>query len=410
MEQKLVNINKIREDFPILKTKVNGKPLIYFDNAATSQKPIKVIKAINEFYENYNANVHRGISTLSQIASEKYEEARIKIARFINAKSKEIIFVRNATEGLNIIAQTYARQKLKENDVIILTEMEHHSNIVPWQIVAREKNLKLVFIPITREGALDLKNLDSLLKKAKLISLTQVSNVLGVINPIKEIIKKAHENNVIVVIDAAASAPHLKIDVKDLDVDFLAFSSHKMLGPTGVGVLYAKKELFDSLEPLFSGGGAIKEVTLEKTTYADVPERFEAGTPNIADVIAFGSAVDYINGIGIEIIKEYEKELTKYALEKLRGIKGIKMYGPLNEKQKIGIISFNLADIHPHDLNSILDEEGIIVRSGHHCCQPLMHKLGIQGTVRISFSIYNTKEEIDFLIKALERAKKVFRV
>ena len=406
-----LNVNEIRKDFPILSQIVNGKQLVYFDNAATSQKPVQVINTIKQYYEEYNSNVHRGLHTLSDIATQRYEEARKKVARFVNANHKEVIFVRNATEGINLVANSFGRKFVNKNDIILLTEMEHHSNLVPWQLLAKEKNAKLEFIPITEDGLLDLKKVFELLKKKpKILAITHVSNVLGTINSVKEIIKEAHKNNVVVLIDAAQSVPHMNVDVKDLDCDFLVFSGHKMTGPTGIGVLYGKRELLEKMEPMFGGGDMIKEVHYTSATWNDLPWKFEAGTPNISGAIGLGAAVDYLNNIGMEKIYEYERELTKYAIEKLSKVKGINIYGTKNNELRTGVISFNLADIHAHDLTTVLDEEGIAIRSGHHCAMPLIEKLGIAAAARASFYFYNTFEEVDKLIEALERARKVFRL
>ncbi|HLC85741.1 MAG TPA: cysteine desulfurase [Candidatus Nanoarchaeia archaeon] len=409
-----MDITNLRKDFPILKRKINGKDLIYLDSAATTQRPSSVIEAIKEFYENNNANINRGIHTLGDEATRMYEETRKKVAAFINANYKEIVFVRNATEAINLVVHAYVKPKLKENDVILLTEMEHHANLVSWQIIAKEKRAKIEYIPITEEGELDIKKAKEMLaKKPRFLALTHISNVLGTINPVKEIIKIAHDNEVEVLIDGAQSVPHMKTDVKDLDCDFLAFSSHKMLGPTGVGILYGKKHLLEKMEPLFGGGDMIKEVHFDHFVADDIPSRFEAGTPNIADVIAFAKAIEYLEKTGMKNVEEHDKEITKYALEKLSKIKNIKVYGPKSGKERGALVAFNSYDnegrmIHAHDLATIIDEQGICMRAGHHCAMPLHEKLDIPASARISFYIYTTKEEIDMFIQALENVKKIF--
>ncbi|RMF32190.1 MAG: cysteine desulfurase [Candidatus Nitrosothermus koennekii] len=408
-----MNVEKIREDFPILKRKVrNGKPLIYLDNAATTQKPKQVINALKKYYTYYNANVHRAAYQLSEEATAAYEETRDKVAKFINADREEIIFVRNATEALNLVAYTWGRKNIKKNDRVVITEFEHHSNIVPWQIITKEKKANLDYIRVDEEGMLMLDDLHNFLEqdRVKLVSFSHMSNVLGTIAPAKDIVRYVHEKDIPVLIDGAQSVPHIPVDVKDLDCDFMAFSAHKMLGPTGVGVLYAKKEILEDMPPFLGGGDMIKEVHKYETIYNDLPWKYEAGTPNIADVIAFGKAIDYINKIGIENMHEYEKELTEYALDRLSGIKGLEIYGTFDINKRGGVISFNLGDIHPHDLATILDEDGIAIRSGHHCAQPLMEKLDTAATSRASLYLYNTKEEIDALADALERARMIFRI
>jgi len=404
-----MNMNKIRKDFPILKRKINGKPLVYLDNAATSQKPKVVIDALNNYYKKYNANVHRGIHKLSEEATQAYEETRKKVAKFINAKSeKEIIFTKNTTEAINLVMYSLGMQ-LKAGDEIISSVMEHHSNIVPWQFL-QNFGIKLKFVDINEDGTLKLEDYEKLItENTKLITVAHVSNVLGTINPVKEISKIARKNNALFLVDAAQSVPHIKVDVQEINCDFMAFSSHKMLGPTGVGVLYGKRELLEQMKPFLYGGDMIREVSLYETKYNEVPWKFEAGTPNIADVIAFGAAIDYLEKIGMKNIEKHEKELTKYALKKLSKIKNLEIYGPKNLNQRIGVISFNLKNIHPHDVASILDQEGIAIRSGHLCAQPLMKRLNIQAAARASFYLYNTKQEIDKLAYALLKVKRVFR-
>mgnify|MGYP001568082158 CR=1 FL=1 len=406
-----IQLIDVKKDFPILNQKINGKQLVFLDSASTSQKPVVVINSIKQYYEEYNSNVHRGLYKISAIATQRYEESRKKVANFINSYPKEIIFVRNATEGINLVASSFGRKIVNKNDTVLLTEMEHHSNLVPWQLLVKGKNAKLEFIPITEDGLLDLKKgFELLRKKPKILAITHVSNVLGTINPIKEIIKEAHKHGVIVLVDAAQSVPHMKIDVKDLDCDFLVFSGHKMCGPTGIGVLYGKKELLEEMEPIFGGGDMIKEVQYRNATWNELPWKFEAGNPNIAGAIGLGAAIDYLNSIGIDNIHNYEKFLTKYALEKLSKVKDVKIYGPRDINVRNGVISFNLADIHAHDLTTVLDEEDIAIRSGHHCAMPLIEKLGIIAAARISFYLYNTCEDVDRLIDALEKARKVFKL
>lgn len=411
---------KIRSDFPILERKVYGKPLIYFDNAATSQKPLQVINAISDYYKTSNANVHRGVHKLSTEATEAYEAARKTVCNFINGgDSRQLIFTRNATESINLVAYSWGRKNIKKGDEILLTEMEHHSNLVPWQMLAGEVGAKLKFISVNEKGELDLNSLQSLVSsKTKLVSLVHVSNVLGTINPIKEIIEEVKKlnPNIKVLIDGAQAVPHLPISVQTLGCDFYAFTGHKMLGPTGIGALWVRKELLEEMPPFLSGGDMILEVTLEKSTYNYIPWKFEAGTPNVADSVGLASACEYLTKIGMRRVREHEISLTEYALGKLNQIKNIKIYGPEKLERRSGVISFNLVDvkggvaIHPHDLASILDGEGIAIRSGHHCAAPLMKKLNIPGAARISFHLYNTKEEIDQLIPALEKANKIFKV
>lgn len=417
----LENIDKIRADFPILKREIYGKKLIYFDNAATSQKPQLVIDAISSYYENYNANVHRGVHKLSEEATEAFEAARKKVADFINGGDKrQIIFTRNATEAINLVAFSWGRHFLKSGDEVILSEMEHHSNLIPWQILAQEYGVKLKFLRLTDSGELNWQtDLNSLVtEKTKLLALTQVSNVLGTINPVKDITQKAKETNpnIKILIDGAQAIPHLPVSVQNLGVDFYAFTAHKMLGPTGIGALWAKKELLEVLPPFLGGGDMILEVELERATYNYIPWKFEAGTPDVAGAIGWGAAVDYLAKIGMKAVREHEENLTQYALEKLQEVSGLKMYGPEDLKKRGGVISFNIINskgevaIHPHDLASVLDSEGIAIRSGHHCAQPLMKALDIPAAARISFYLYNTRDEVDLLIKALEKAKGVFHL
>ena len=400
----MLDINKIREDFPILKREVNGKPLVYLDNAATSQTPQQVIDVIVDYYQNYNANIHRGVHALSQEATDKYEVARQKIQKHFNAKSSyEIIFTSGTTHSINIVANGFTTL-LKKGDEILVSAMEHHSNIVPWQMLAERTGAVLKVIPMNLDGELRMDVFEELLSsKTKLVFCNHISNALGTINPIEEIIEKAHAVGAAVLIDGAQAAPHVKADMQKLDVDFYTVSAHKMCGPTGVGALYGKEEWLNKLPPYQGGGEMIAEVTFEKTTYADLPHKFEAGTPNICGGIAFGAALDYMNAIGFEAIAQYEHELLGYATQELLKIEGLKIYG--TAKNKTSVISFNIEGLHPYDIGSILDKLGVAVRTGHHCAQPIMDFYGIPGTVRASFSFYNTMDEVDALAKAVIRAK-----
>ncbi|MDO7598356.1 MAG: cysteine desulfurase [Flavobacteriaceae bacterium] len=399
----MFDVNNIRKDFPILSRTVNGQPLVYFDNAATSQTPNQVIDVIADYYRNYNANIHRGVHTLSQEATDAYEAARNTIKSHFNAAhAHEIIMTSGTTHSINIIASGYT-QLLKKGDELIVSAMEHHSNIVPWQMLCERTGAILKVIPMNHSGVLEMDVFNDLLcEKTKLVFVNHVSNALGTVNPIEEIIKQAHSVDAKVLIDGAQAAPHIKADVQALDVDFYVTSAHKLCGPTGVGMLYGKENILNLLPPYQGGGEMIAEVRFEKTTYADLPHKFEAGTPNIAGGIAFGAALDYMNGIGLEAIAAYEQELLDYGTDKLKAIEGVKIYG--EAPQKTAVISFNVNEIHPYDIGSILDKLGIAVRTGHHCAQPIMDFYKIPGTVRASFSFYNTKEEIDMMIKALNRA------
>ncbi len=399
----MIDVNKIRSDFPILSRKVNGQDLVYFDNAATSQTPTQVIDVIIDYYSRLNSNIHRGVHKLSQEATEAYEIARIKIQKHFNAaKPYEIILTSGTTEGINLIASGYSNL-LKPKDELIISAMEHHSNIVPWQMLCEKTGAYLKVIPMTLEGTLNMKAFGELLnKKTKLVFINHVSNALGTVNPIVEIINKAHANDAYVLIDGAQACPHIKPDLQALDVDFYVTSAHKLCGPTGVGMLYGKAELLKLLPPYQGGGEMISTVTFEKTTYADLPHKFEAGTPNIAGVIAFGAALDYMNDIGFDSIAKYENELLNYATDSLQKIDGMKIYGEAHNKT--AVISFNVGKIHPYDLGSILDQLGIAVRTGHHCAQPIMDFFEIPGTVRASFSFYNTFEEIDRFIAGVDKA------
>jgi cysteine desulfurase/selenocysteine lyase len=403
---KELDVYAIRQQFPALNRQVKGQPLVYFDNAATTQKPQVVIDALVDYYTNFNANVHRGIHTLAEEATAAFEASRDAARQFINAASREeIIFTRGTTEGINLVAYTWGRKNIQAGDEIIITEMEHHSNIVPWQILCEEKGAKLKVIP-QQEGTLLLDEYKKLLSsKTKLVSVVHVSNALGTVNPVEEIIQLAHQAGAKVMIDGAQSTVHLDIDVQAMDCDFFAFSSHKVYGPTGIGVLYAKKQLLEAMPPFQGGGEMIKEVTLEKTTYADLPYKFEAGTPNIGDAVVLKSALDYVSRIGKEKIRNHENELLAYATEQLLQLPGLRIIG--TAANKVSVVSFVINKVHPQDIGILLDNRGIAVRTGHHCAQPLMHCYGIPGTIRASFAMYNTKEEIDQLITGLQKALKL---
>jgi len=399
----MINVDKIRDDFPILKRQVHGKPLVYFDNAATSQTPQIVIDTIVDYYSNYNANIHRGVHTLSQVATDKYEEARIKIQKHFNAKEAyEIILTSGTTHSINMVASGFA-SLLNKGDEIIVSALEHHSNIVPWQMLCEKTGAILKVIPMSKDGSLQMDVYHNLLNEnTKLVFCNHVSNALGTVNPIKEIIDAAHKVNAAVLIDGAQATPHIKPDVQDLNVDFYVASAHKLCGPTGVGLLYGKQEWLEKLPPYQGGGEMIATVSFEKTTYAGLPHKFEAGTPNICGGIAFGAAIDYMNSVGFDTIAEYENELLEYGTQELLKIEGLKIFG--TSKEKTAVISFNVNEIHPYDIGSILDKLGIAVRTGHHCAQPIMDFYKIPGTIRASFSFYNTKEEIDILVAGVKRA------
>jgi len=398
-----LDVNKIRNDFPILKRKVNGYPLVYFDNAATSQKPSKVIASITDYYENYNSNIHRGVHTVSQEATDAYENARKKIQKHFNAKhSEEIILTSGTTHSINLVANGFT-SLLNGNDEILISELEHHSNIVPWQMMCEKNGAKLKVIPLKDNGELDYESfLKKLSKRTKVVFVNHVSNALGTINPIKKIISESHKQGAAVLIDGAQASSHLKADLQDLNVDFYTTSAHKLCGPTGIGMLYGKKEWLEKLPPYQGGGEMISEVTFEKTTYAELPNKFEAGTPNIVGAIGFGNALDYLNEVGFEKIEAYETELLDYATTRLKSIPNLKIYG--EAKNKTSVISFNIGELHSYDLGTILDKYGIAVRTGQHCAQPVMDFFGISGTVRASFSFYNTKEEIDYFYESLKKA------
>ncbi len=404
------DVHKIRADFPILERKLGSNvPLVYLDSTATSQKPIQVLDAMDEYYRRSNANIHRGIHALAEEATEAYESARERIAAFIGAAtSKEVIYTRNTTESINLVAQTWGRVNLQSGDVVILTEMEHHSNLVPWQILAAERNLRLEFIKVTPEGLLDLDSYAELLKlDPKIVSFTHMSNVLGTINPAREIIQLAHAAGAITLVDAAQSVPHLPVDVQELEVDFLAFSAHKMCGPTGVGILYGRRELLEAMPPFLGGGEMIKRVELRSFTNNDLPHKFEAGTPAIAEGIGLGAAVDYLSSIGMGAIEKHEQEIITYAMERLEEIPGVKVFGP-EAQHKGGVAAFTLPEAHAHDISQILDSKGVAVRAGHHCAMPLHNMFGIAATARASFYLYNTMEEVDTLVDGIYKVKQIF--
>lgn len=406
-----LDVARVREDFPILSRRVYGKPLVYLDNAATSQKPRSVIDALVQYYEGYNANIHRAVHCLGEEATEAYEQARAKVAAFINAPSPDcIIFTRNTTEAINLVAYTWGRANVREGDEILLTQMEHHSNLIPWQRLAAEKGADVRYIGLTGHQTLALDGMEGLLAaRTRLVAMTHVSNSLGTINPVEKIAAAARRNGSLFLVDGAQSAPHLKVDVQAIGCDFYAFSSHKMLGPTGVGVLYGRKDVLEAMEPFLSGGEMIRRVTFEGATWNDLPWKFEAGTPNIADVIAFGAAIDYLEGVGMDAVRAHEIELTGYALEQLGKLDDITIYGPPDARDRGGVVSFNFGELHPHDVGTVLDRHGVAIRAGHHCTQPLMRQLGIAGTARASFYLYNTPEEVDVLVEALHSARTYFR-
>lgn len=402
-----MNIHEIRKQFPILDQKVNGKQLVYFDSAATSQKPIQVIETLERYYKEYNSNVHRGVHTLGTKATDAYEGAREKVRKFINAKSmEEIIFTRGTTTALNTVAASYGLENVKESDEIVISYMEHHSNIIPWQQVAKKTGATLKYLPLQPDGTISLEDVrQTVTPNTKIVSIMQVSNVLGTINPVKEIGAIAHENGAIMVVDGAQSTPHMKVDVQDLNCDFYALSAHKMCGPTGIGVLYGKKELLNNMEPIEFGGEMIDFVDLQESTWKELPWKFEAGTPIIGNAIGLGAAIDFLEEIGLHNIEKHEHELAQYALERLSEVDGVTIYGP---KHRAGLVTFNIEDVHPHDVATVLDVEGIAVRAGHHCAQPLMKWLKASSTARASFYLYNTKEEIDTFVESLIKTKEYF--
>src|SRR5688572_13152053 len=406
----MLDVNEIRKEFPIFQRETKpGTRLVYLDSTATSQKPLAVIEAMDDYYRRSNANIHRGVHTLAEEATSLYEQARVKIAKFINAPSAhQIIYTRNTTESINLVAYSWARANLKAGDLVILTEMEHHSNLVPWHILQAERGICLEFIPVTEDGLLDLDAYRSLLSQSpKLVSFTHMSNVLGTINPAIEMIRMAHESGALTLVDAAQSVPHLKVDVQALDADFLAFSAHKMCGPTGIGALYGKAELLESMPPFMGGGDMIKEVHLRPFRANTLPHKFEAGTPAIAEAVGFGAAADYLTSLGMDNISAHEHEITEYALEKLEEVPGLKLFGPSADK-KGGVAAFTFDGIHPHDIAQILDRDGIAIRAGHHCAQPLHEKFGIPATSRASFYLYNTKDEVDMLVNGIYKVREMF--
>ena len=404
----MYDVNRVREDFPILSREIYGRPLVYLDNGATTQKPRQVVEAMVDEYYNVNANVHRGVHFLSQQATDLHEASRETVRRFINAQStSEILFTRGTTESINLLAFSFGEAMVKEGDEVVVSAMEHHSNIVPWQMMCERKGAQLRVIPMTDEGELQLEALEELLhERTRIVCCTQVSNVLGTVNPVKEVVRRAHERNIPVLIDGAQSVPHMKVDVQDLDCDFFAFSGHKVYGPTGVGVLYGKEVWLEKLPPYQGGGEMIKNVSFEKTTYNDLPYKFEAGTPDYVATHALATALDYVSGLGMENIEAHEQELTHYALERMQQIEGMHIFG--GAKERDAVISFQVGDIHHLDMGTLLDRLGIAVRTGHHCAEPLMRRLGIEGTVRASFGLYNTKAEVDALVEGIERIRRMF--
>ena len=409
----MIDVQNIRKDFPILEREINGSQLVYLDNAATTQKPRQVIESLVNYYENSNSNVHRGVHSLSMEATDLFEEAREKVSSFINSEpSQSLIWTRNASESLNLIVHTWAKTNLNSGDEIVLTPMEHHSNLVPWQEIAREKDAKIVFIPMDENGELDLKDIDQIVNaNTKIISAVHMSNALGTINPVEELTKIAHSVGAKMVVDGAQSVPHMPTDVQEIGCDFLVFSGHKMLGPTGIGCLYVKMDVLETMEPFLTGGEMVLQVTYDRASWADLPMKFEAGTPNIADAIGLGAAVDYLNEIGMANIHEYEQDLTSYALQKFKLVEeeGITLYGPKEASKRGGILSFTTGEVHPHDLGTLLDQRGIAVRTGHHCAMPLVKSLGVAATSRASFYIYNTFDEIDCLVEGLLDSLRYFR-
>lgn len=405
-----MNIKEIRSYFPILDQEVNGEPLVYLDSAATSQKPVQVIEAIDQYYRGYNSNVHRGVHTLGTRATDAYEGAREKVRKFINAKStQEVIFTRGTTTSLNTVAVSYARANLQEGDEIVISYMEHHSNIIPWQQAAKATGATLKYLPLQEDGTISLDDVrKTVTDKTKIVSITLVSNVLGVVNPVKEIAKIAHDNGAVMVVDGAQGVPHMKVDVQSLDCDFLGFSGHKMCGPTGIGVLYGKKQYLEKMEPVEFGGEMIDFVDLYDSTWKELPWKFEGGTPIIAGAIGLGAAIDFLEEVGMDQILEHEHQLSAYALERMSTVEGITIYGPKEAGKRAGLVTFNLPEVHPHDVATVLDAEGIAVRAGHHCAQPLMKWLKASATARASFYLYNTNEDIDKLVKGLLKTKEYF--
>ncbi|UXH43641.1 cysteine desulfurase [Rossellomorea vietnamensis] len=405
-----MDVKEIRKQFPILDQEVNGHPLVYLDSAATSQKPVSVIEAVNDYYRGYNSNVHRGVHTLGTRATDGYEGAREKVRNFINASStQEVIFTRGTTTAINTVAASYGRANLAEGDEIVITHMEHHSNIIPWQQLAKETGATLKYVPLQENGTIAIEDVrETVTSQTKIVSIMMVSNVLGTMNPIKEITKIAHENGAVMVVDGAQAAPHMKIDVQDLDCDFFAFSGHKMVGPTGIGVLYGKKKHLNNMEPVEFGGEMIDFVGLQESTWKELPWKFEGGTPIIAGAIGLGAAIDFLEQVGLHNIEEHEHKLAAYALDKMNEVEGMTIFGPSDPGQRAGLVTFNIDDVHPHDVATVLDAEGIAVRAGHHCAQPLMKWLNVSATARASFYLYNTEEDIDKLVAGLVKTKEFF--
>ncbi len=411
LKTEIIDVEKVREDFPILKRKVNGKRLVYLDSAATSQKPKQVIQSLVDYYSRYNSNVHRSVHRLGEEATEAFESARSKVAAFVGGKPAETIFTRGTTESINLVRFAWGETEVGRGDLLVTTLMEHHSNIVPWQLLAKKKGATLKFVGLNSDGTLKMGDLEKLLAESpKLVALTHCSNVLGTINDVAGICAKARKAGAVTVVDGAQSVPHMPVDISRLGCDFYAFSGHKMLGPTGIGVLWGKRELLERMEPFQGGGEMIREVFLDHATWNDLPYKYEAGTVNIADSIGLGAAVDYLRSLGMEKVRDHEVQLLRYAMEVLEKVEGFKMYGPMRPEQRGGVVSFNLADVHPHDLATILDEEGIAIRSGHHCAQPLMRWLDVVATSRASFHVYNSYDDIDALRSGLEKARKVFKL
>ena len=408
------SLTDIRHDFPILgRTVRGGRPLVYLDNASTTQKPNQVVEAITKYYRNHNANTHRAVYALAEEATELYESARDKVAGFINASERsEIVFVRGTTEAINLVAYAWGRANVGKGDVVVTTEYEHHSNIVPWQLLTQEKGASLRYVPIDDEGYLMLDKLDDILAEGnvKLVAFSLMSNVLGTITDAEYIISRCRRAGVPTLVDGAQAVPHMRVDVKSLGCDFFAFSGHKMLGPTGIGVLWVRKSLLQAMRPFHGGGDMIREVHKHESTWNDLPYKFEAGTPNIADVVGLGAAVDYLEGVGMDNVRRHERELTAYALDRMAGVAGITLYGPRDPDRRGGVVSFNFADVHPHDVAHIMDEEGIAIRSGHHCAQVLMERMNVAATSRASFYVYNTREEVDALIRALRKVAEMFKL
>jgi cysteine desulfurase/selenocysteine lyase len=406
----MIDVEAVRKDFPILQRRVHGHQLVYLDNAATTQKPRQVIDALVRYYEHYNANIHRGLHTLAEEATDAYEGARAKVGRFIGSPygPESVVFVRNTTEAINLVAGAWGRKFLNQGDEIVLSLAEHHSNFIPWQLIAKERGARLRFIDIDDEGRLRRDQIEEFIgPKTKLVALAHASNVLG-INPIAEVAEIAHRRGALLLVDGAQSVPHMPVDVKALGCDFLAFSGHKMVGPTGVGVLWARPELLEAMDPYQGGGSMISRVLLEESTWADLPHKFEAGTPNIADAIGLGAAIDYLEALGMENVRAHEKSITGYAIERLSQLPDLTIYGPRDPEQRVGVVSFNFGEVHPHDLSQVLDQYGVAIRAGHHCAQPLMRRLGCVATARASFYVYNTFAEVDALVSALEEAGRFF--